>query len=306
MTSGVPGRQVFIFIGQNELNEAILMSIFYVDGDFVNEQEARIPLADLAVLRGFAVFDFLRTYGGRPFQLDEHIHRLRRSADLIGLNYPWSDADLINAVYETLKRNPDHDESDIRIVMTGGLSPNNLLPEPGAARLLIMVQPVTRLPAEHYEKGHAVITVDLARILPAAKTTNYITAVMAMQRARAANAIEALYTTPTGHVTEATTSNLFMFQGQHLITPVEDVLPGITRQVVLRCVDGLFPVTIRAITLDELLTADEIFITSSVKEVLPIVRVDAHTIGDGRPGPNTRRVMARFREETRLAATASR
>ncbi len=124
------------------------MNIYYVDGQFVEEQEAKIPVDDLSVLRGFGIFDFLRTYNGVPFHLEDHLLRLQRSARFIGLQLPKSAAALTEIVHETLARN-EHKESNIRIVVTGGISADGITPG-HAPRLLVLVSPVTPMPQKWY------------------------------------------------------------------------------------------------------------------------------------------------------------
>jgi branched-chain amino acid aminotransferase len=271
------------------------MSVFYIDGEFVNDHDAYIPATDLAVMRGYGVFDFLRTYNGQPFELEAHVQRLRNSAGLIELDVPWSDDDIASIVHQTLARNPREDgrEQNVRIIVTGGPSANGLMPL-GESRLLVMVTPATPIPPEHYAQGVKVITERIERYIPDAKTLNYIPAIKAMKRAARENAVEAIYVDREGRALEGTTTNLFAFYGDTLVTPSAGILPGITRGVVLRLARPLFNVQERSIPLDELLRADEVFISASNKQIMPVVKVDDTTIADGKPGPRTRRVMDAF------------
>lgn len=271
------------------------MSIYYVDGQFVPAEEASVPVGDLAVLRGYGAFDFLRTYNGRPFRLAQNLARLRRSADLIGLEYPWSDEEVAAIVQETLERN-NYPESTVRILVTGGLSADNITPE-GRSRLIVIVTALKPMPDWWYSQGIKVVTVDTSRLVPNAKSTNYLSAILAMREARAAGAVEALYLTRDGLVLEGTTSNLFIIRDGEIITPADSILPGITRQTVLELVEGVYPVSIREITRDELLAADEAFLTSANKQVAPVVQVDDIRIGAGVPGEHTRRMMDLFHAE---------
>ena len=273
------------------------MSVFYINGQYVDASKAALPADDLAVLRGFGVFDYLRTYGGIPFQLRAHLQRLHRSAALIELACPWDIEQLAEIVLETLRRN-DYDEAGIRIVLTGGSSANGFMPA-GDSRLLVMVQPQQNLPAETYERGAALATVEQSRYLPEAKTINYIPGITAQIKAerRVANAIDALYTLD-GNVIEGTRSNIFICQAGRWSTPAADLLLGITRAEVIKLLEGDCGVEQRAISLDELYAADEAVLTSTTKEIVPIVRVDDRRIGTGRPGEQSRRLMRRWREMT--------
>lgn len=273
------------------------MNIFYVDGQFVEESEARLPVTDLAVLRGYGIFDFLRTYNGIPFHLNDHLLRLERSARLIGLPLPHSASAIAEIVRETLARN-SYPESNIRIVVTGGASQDGISPG-NSQRLLVMISPVKPMPDDWYTKGAAIITCHVERFMPGAKSINYIPAILCQNEARSRGAVEAVYVDRDGYLLEGTTSNLFVVRGDTLITPPCDrVLPGITRQVVLELAKKEFAVLERRVHVDELRLLDEAFLASSVKEVVPVVTVDAVSIGNGRPGGTTVRIMELFREYT--------
>ncbi len=274
-----------------------IMNIFYVDGQFVEEHAAQIPVSDLAVLRGFGIFDFLRTYRGIPFHLHDHLLRLQRSARLIGLQLPKPLSEIAELVMATLARN-QHKESNIRIVVTGGTSGDGITPG-NASRLLILVGEVHPMPPSWYSHGAKVITCHVERYMPGAKSINYIPAILCQNEARAQEAIEAVYVDGGGYMLEATTSNLFVRRGDTLITPPCDrILPGITRQVVLQLARQEFTVEERPIHKDEIRLFDEAFLTSSVKEVAPIVSIDSVRIGEGKPGSQTLRIMAMFRAYT--------
>lgn len=275
------------------------MSVFYIDGEFVDESNAQIPATDLAVMRGYGVFDFLRTYKGVPFELDAHIQRLRRSASLIELDVPWSDAEIADIIGQTLARNTltDGREQNVRIIVTGGPSANGLMPL-GESRLLVMVTPATPIPPQNYANGVKVITEAIERYIPDAKTLNYIPAIKAMKRAGREGAVEAIYVDREGYALEGTTTNLFAFYGDTLVTPVTGILPGITRGVVLRLAAGMFPVEERPILLDDLFKADEVFISASNKQIMPVVCVNDREISGGKPGARTRRIMDAFGDLT--------
>ena len=280
------------------------MSVFYIDGEYVDAAGASIPATDLSVLRGYGVFDFLRTYGGLPFQLRAHLRRLQRSAALIELQCPWDIEELAEIVLETLSRNTT-DESGIRIVVTGGDSPNGFLPS-GASRLLVMVTPLQNLPPARYEFGAAIATVDQQRHLPEAKTINYIPGITAQIKAqsRVPDAIEAIYTVD-GLVVEGTRSNTFVFKDGRWITPADDLLLGVTRaETINLIVEAGGELELRDVTLEEYYAADEIILTSSTKEIVPIVSVDDMSIGTGVPGENTRRLMEQWRAMTDAYASA--
>lgn len=283
------------------------MSIFYVDGHFVPENEAVINVRDLAVLRGYGAFDYLRTYGKQPFRLTKNLERLRRTCDILEIEYPWTDNEIANIVTETLERNValgDADEYSIRLVITGGMSSNNITPE-GDTRLIVLVQPFTPMPSTLYTDGAKIVTVDLSRLFPDAKSTLYTPAILAQRRAKERGGVEALYTDRNGNVLECTTSNVFAFIDETLVTPptADHILPGITRMTALEVAGEHFKVEIRNISLYELLSAEEVFITSANKEILPIVAVDDNTIGAGTVGERTQKMMSAWHELTQKRAT---
>lgn len=267
------------------------MSIYYVDGEFMPAETAVIPVDDLALMRGYGVFDFLRTYAGKPLHLKEHVERLVCSADKIGLELPWDAAGIMAIVEETLAKNNPASEANVRILITGGSSSDFITPE-GRPRLLVLVTPVAPKPGEWYTDGVKIITFPSSRTIPGAKSIDYIPATMALGKAKKAGAIEALYLEEDGRVRECTTSNIFAVKRGAIVTPGDEILAGITRKTVLALAEAHHPVEVRDLFLDELLAADEAFITGSGKNLVPVVQIDDATIGDGRPGRVTRALMA--------------
>ncbi len=268
------------------------MSIYYVNGEYVSEEEARISVGDLGILRGYGIFDFLRTYRGVPFRLDDHLARLERSASLIELPLPWARAELAAIIRETLGRNT-HPESYIRIVVTGGQSADGITPA-DIPTLIVLVTPAPIDDPKLFDDGVKLVTTRTDRTLPTAKTINYIPAVLALKKAKAAGAFEALYVNAEGIALECTRSNLFIIRDGRLITPETGILHGITRKVALERAAGICEVELRSLPLDEVKGADEVFITSSTKEVLPVVQIDDAIIGDGKPGSLTIRIRDAF------------
>lgn len=265
------------------------MATYYVDGQFVPASEAVIPVDDLAIMRGFGVFDLLRTLNGKPLFLEEHIARLQTSARQIGMELPWNSQKLIDIVMQTLQHN-SFEESNIRIVVTGGSSPDFITPQ-GKPRLLVLITRAPELPQRWYTEGVKIITFASERSIPGAKSIDYVTATIALKQARDQNAIEALYVDRNGCVREGTTSNLFAFYGDILVTPDRGILNGITRKAVLDLAAKMMDVELRNLKLNDLLIADEVFITGTNKMIVPVVQIDATTIGTGRPGKHTQRLM---------------
>lgn len=275
--------------------------IYYIAGRFLPAGKAALPINDLALLRGYGVFDFIRTYGGRPFLLEEHIARLEESARLIRLPFPRPPEEVIDIVRQTLERNPRR-ESNIRVIVTGGPSPDFLMPS-GRPRLLVLVSALQPFPRQWYERGVKVITVRGRRPIPSAKTLNYLSTIVALQQAAEEGAVEAILVDRGGRVREGQTATVFVWLGGRLVTNEKGVLPGVTRSLVLKLASSVFPVEIRDFTLGELLAAEEVFMTATNKEVVPIVRIDETTIAAGCPGERTKKIMSLFSDCTsRFAA----
>jgi branched-chain amino acid aminotransferase len=273
------------------------MDIYYMDGHFVSEDQSVISAKDLTVLRGFGVFDFLITYDKRPFCLNEHVSRLENSAREIGLQLNHSHEEICRIVEETIVRNPDHEESNIRIVYSGGVSSDGVTPE-GNGILMVMVTPRVVPPGWWYSDGAKVITLSAERYLPGAKSTNYLSAVYSLQEAHRQGGIESIYVDRNNRVLEGTTTNIFFFNGDELITPNRGILPGVTRGVVLGLLPGHFDVTFRDIDKNEMEGMEEVFITASNKEIVPIIQINDMMVGSGKPGERTRKVMQLFRDYT--------
>jgi len=273
-----------------------MANVYYVDGKFVPDSEAVFPINDLGLLRGYGCFDFMRTYNGRVIFIRDHVQRLLRSAAQVAIALPLSENELIRLVNETLKRNPPV-ESSIRILVTGGSSPDFITPQ-GRPRVAIMVAPLHAYPKEWYMEGAKVVTTAYTRAIPGAKSIDYIRAIMVLAEAREKGAIEAVYVDSGGQVREGTTSNVFAFFGDRLATPGSGILNGITRQKVLGLAEEKFSVDIRDINRDEFVRADEVFITSSNRLIVPIVRVDEDIIGSAQPGRRTRAIMQAFADFT--------
>jgi branched-chain amino acid aminotransferase len=267
---------------------------WYVGGHWVHPDEAAISINDVAVLRGYSVFESFRTYHRQPFRLEEHLDRLYRSAALMELTIPWSREQVAEVIAQAIERNA-YTHAVIRILVTGGISEDTILPgaEP---TLAVLITPLGERDMQRFARGYKVITVRDQRELPEAKTTGYVAAIRALKEATRQNASDALYVDAQGHVLEATRSNFFIFRGETLVTPREGMLIGVTRNVVLGLARDRFPIEERPILLTELAEASEAFITSSSREITPVVQIDDRIIGDGKPGPRTWELEQRFIE----------
>lgn len=273
-----------------------------IDGRVQAQGEAKVSVFDRGFLYGDSVFETIRTYRGRPFALDRHLARLARSAALVFIDLPVSLETLEAEVRQALA-SAGNAESYVRVMITRGESAlgldTRLADRPSR---VIIVADLNLPPARYYQDGIATVTYRTERATDAtaaegAKVGNYLVSVLAMRQASLAGAAEALIVDARGAVVEGATSNVFMVQQGTLVTPDAGILQGITRAEVLQAAADLnLPVRFRAPSLDELLAADEAFITSSLREVLPVVKVDGTAIDTGRPGAQTQRLHARFKE----------
>ena len=270
----------------------------YVNGAITDRDSAVISIFDRGFLYGDSVYEVLRTSGARPVDLDRHLERLRRSADGIALTMPGPD-ELGRAIADTLDAagNP---ESYVRIVVTRGGGPITLdITAPEKPSLVVIAAPLAMPAAELYERGCSLAIVGVERTSrrafdPAVKSGNYLNNIMALAEARRTGAYEAIMCNPDGRVAEGSTSNLFVSRGGRLVTPAlgTGLLPGITRQRVIDLARaGGLAVDEGDLVPDEVRGAAEAFITSSIRGVMPVATVDGGTIGDGVPGPATRRLM---------------
>jgi branched-chain amino acid aminotransferase len=273
--------------------------IFYINGKFLDEKEAKISVYDLGLLRGYAVFDFLRTYNQKPFYLNDHLKRLLNSAKLIGLKHGYNLKLLRKIVTQTLKKNIQKGlEYNIRIILTGGESKDFI--SPSKPNLIVMITPLKKLDEKLYQKGGKLITKISERILPQAKTIIYSEAVKFIQEAKKKGAIEVLLLDKNKKILECTTSNFFAVIDGKIITPsTEKILSGITRKIVINLAKRLkIPVIERDIYFNEIKKFDEAFITASNKEILPIIQIDNFKIST-QPGPITKTLMSQFKELTK-------
>lgn len=280
-----------------------------LDGALISPEQASVSVFDRGFLYGDAVFEVLRTYGGRPFSLQEHLARLRRSADKVFIALPVDEATIGREVEAALGA-AGNDESYVRIIVTRGSGPLSLDPDSARHPLrVILVEPVTPPARDLYVRGIALAVVHGRRVTDdtaaaGAKVTNYLPNLLALREAKRRGAQEALFVDAGGHVLEGASSNVFVVAGGRLATPpvAAGILPGITRAHVLAAAAALgIPCDERALSLDELLAADEVFVTSSIRELLSVVRVDERTVGGAAPGATTRALHRRFRESVGMA-----
>ncbi len=277
--------------------------VVWLDGAVGPAEEARVSVLDRGFLYGDSVYEVVRARDARPFRLGAHLDRLERSATAIGLLLPTRL--VIEAALTTTLSAANEADAYVRIVVTRGAGSIGLRPSlAGAPTLMILVQAAAPPPAELYRDGVAVVVVNLSRagVDPRVKSGNYLPSVLGAAEAERRGAYECLFTDGVGRLTEGGSSNFFLVRGGVVSTPPEHagLLPGITRQEVLQICQQLgIPVEARPLWPIDARSADEAFITSSIREVLPVVRVDDTVLGNGKPGSVTQRIMSGYAEATR-------
>lgn len=266
----------------------------YAHGQIMPADQFRLPFHDLGLLRGYAVFDYLRTYAGRPFLPQSYVTRLERSAQAVGLFLPEPRQALLRALEQLAGLDARSGrEIGLRMLLTGGLAADAVTMT--APELLIMSEPLAPQDLEVLAHPNHLLTLDHQRDLPKVKTTNYLRFLSMTQALREAGADDVLYVSG-GQVRELSRSNFFVVKDGVLITPDSGILEGITRQVVLRIAARHLRVEVRPCTLAEVLLADEAFATSSTKRIIPVTAIDGQPIGDGQPGPVTQQLHRLFVE----------
>jgi branched-chain amino acid aminotransferase len=283
----------------------------YIDGQFYPESEAKVSVFDHGLLYGDGIFEGIRFYNGRVFQLREHLERLWDSARAILLNIPISMAEMEAATLETIRKNGLRD-GYIRLLVTRGKGNLGLSPDRcPKASVIIIAATIQLYPPEAYERGMTVVTCATRRTAPAAlspsvKSLNYLNNIMAKIEANMAKADEGLMLNEEGYVAECTGDNIFIVKRGEIFTPpiYAGSLRGITWQAVLDIAASLgLKVNVQQLTRYDLYTADEFFLTGTAAEVIAAVKLDNRVIGDGRPGPITNRIISRFRELTQSTGT---
>ena len=286
-----------------------MTAVVSVNGRITGANEASVSVFDHGFLYGEGVYETLRTYHREPFLFDRHVHRLRRSAGMMALPVPFSDDSLLLHVRETMAAQEAApgsapDEKYIRILLTrgvGGLSYKlDACPTP---TLVVIVKTLELPPDSTFADGVRVALVSVRRNHPQAlnpmiKSNNLLNLALAMQEAYQRGVDEALMMNQAGELAECSQSNFFLVRGGRVLTPPlsAGLLPGITREFVLELADALgVPASEARLVPEDLASADETFLTGTTREVTPIVAVDGRAIGDGRPGPITRRLLQEFR-----------
>jgi branched-chain amino acid aminotransferase len=276
----------------------------FLNGEFVQKQDAKVSVYDHGYLYGDGVFEGIRVYDGNVFRLKEHLIRLYESAKSILLTIPYSLEELTQIVVDTVNRNNLH-SGYIRLVVSRG--EGNLGLDPTScprANVVVIAEQLALFPQELYENGMEIVTVATRRnrsdvLNPQIKSLNYLNNILVKIEAKLAGVQEALMLNDQGFVAEGSGDNVFLVKGNKLITPPSSAgaLEGITRNAIMELGDTLgYEVEEKLFTRHDVYIADEVFLTGTAAEVIGVSKVDGRVIGDGKPGPNTQRLLKAFRQ----------
>jgi branched-chain amino acid aminotransferase len=277
-----------------------------VNGRISDEHEAVISVFDHGFLYGEGIYETLRTYDGRLFLYDRHMRRLRNSARMIDLVVPFTDEELARQISDTITATTlDGKEAYVRVLVTRGVGELTYdLKATPTPSWVIIVKALVEPPAEIYKRGCKVVLVDIVRnypksVNPMIKSNNLMNQALAAQRAFARGAFDAVMRNYRGELTECATSNLFIVRNGTVLTPPVEcgLLPGITRELIFEVGrDVEIEVREQVLRDDDLFDADEAFLTSTTRELVPIVAVDERAIGTGKPGAITSKLLKAFRD----------
>ncbi len=261
----------------------------FLNGRLLPQEEAKIGLNELGLLRAWAVFDYLRTYSGLPFKFEEHWQRLVGSARATQLYLMYKEEEIREILDEMLYLRADKSqEMGFRMVLSGGYTPDG--GSAGTPNFFILGEDLPRIPPEYYRQGLKLMSYAYVRPLAEIKTTHYLPVYMMRPQMNEVGAQDLLFVHDQ-KVSECTRSNFFLIRENTLITPNTDILKGITRQLVLDLAQDMMSVEERPLSPEEISQADEAFKTGTSTEIIPVVQVDSTRIGKGTPGPKTQRLQ---------------
>ncbi len=268
-------------------------SYCYLNGKYLLLNEAGINPLDLGFIRGYALLEVLRAYNGKIFAFDDHYQRLKNGADFLTLKIPVSKSEFRKIIEALIKRN-QLKEAKIKIILSGGMPPDEFT-IPKKQTLFVYAEPFKIYPQKLCEKGVKIISFNYKRANPQIKVANYVEAIRFHHFLKTKKASELLYVYDK-NIYECSSSNIFIFKKNILITPSHAVLPGVTRKYALSLASKYFKTIIRPITYKELIKADEAFITSTTREIHPVVQIDNYKISNGKVGEKTKFLMGKWKE----------
>lgn len=278
------------------------MAIQFYNGEFLPREAIKFSIDDVGILRGYGIFDFMRVIEGVPVFIEDHLDRFENSARIIGMELPLSRERIKSVIYELIMVN-GLPLGYIKLIMTGGDTPDDFAP--GKPNLAILNDVLENIAQKYFDEGATLMTYDYTRDFPTSKTTGYVMAVKLLPQWKKDGHFDVLYHTG-GVVTELSRSNIFFFKGDKLITNENNILKGINRMKVLEVADKMFETDVRDFTLDELRAADEVFMTSSKRRVMPVIKLDDQPIGNGHVGENCKKLLKAYDEFVSAYVQANR
>ena len=262
----------------------------YINGKIMLYQDAKLHISDLGLLRSYGLFDFFRTQNGKPFLMQQHLNRFRKAVSKMGLYLPINEAEIKKIIFLLLAKN-GHSESGIKLLLTGGYSEDSITPnEPN---FIIKVNSYAFSYQETQRKGVKLLTYSYQRDFPEIKSLNYFVPVFERKLYQQKKAFDILYH-HQNEIRELSRSNFFLIKDNVIITPSKEILFGITRQKIMELVQKEFKIEERVVLLSEINSADEAFLTSSGRKILPITKIDNQLIGNGKVGAATQKIMELF------------
>ena len=263
----------------------------FLNNQFIKEENAFLNIKDLGFLRGYGAFDVASVKNKEVFKLKEHLERFFKSAKYLNLKIPYSKSEIIKIVDQLINKN-HHSLSSIRLIISGGVSLDGRMVN--KETFIILNDQVLPYSDDYYKNGVSVISREYRRTNPSVKSLDYQFAYSIYQTQPLLKAFEIIFY-DQNLVLEGATSNIFIVKNGKLITSKDNILYGITRNEVIKLAKKMKIPTIEAqITLEELFSADEVFITATFKKIMPVVKIDEKTIGSGKPGKITKELMAEF------------
>lgn len=271
------------------------MICYFESKYYDSPSEIKIPITDLALTRGWAVFDYFRTYNLKLVLLKLHLKRLRNSLKKAGIKFNFDEKNIERILFKLIKLNNIRHDIAFRLIVTAGDSRNSFYPSK-KPRLVILAENIHPISDVFYTEGYFAQLVDIQRLLPSAKTINYVPGLKLLTDVKKQGNNDVIYISGN-KVLEGVTNNIFIVKNNKLVTPKENVLGGITRQLVLIIAKNNNISTYeKNVSVKQLVNSDEVFSTSTIRQVLPITKIDGKKIGDGGPGKLTNKLRLLFEE----------
>mgnify|MGYP005648261353 FL=1 len=279
-----------------------MTNYIFLNDNIIPDIDGSVSTGDRGLLYGDGIYETLRSYNGKPFKLSEHLERMRNSASLLRISFEHTNIEICEWINELIEKNRCQD-AYIRITLSRGAGggrlqmDNNIDPT-----TLIQVKALTPYDRNLYDEGMSLVVSDYRRStscpISRHKSTNLLKSIFLKEEANKKAAHETIILNTDGHVAECVVSNIFMVSGESIVTPSLDtnILPGITRKTVLDiCRDSSIPVSEECFEIDRLVNSDEVFITNSLMEIMPVSKIDDSKIGKAVPGKITRQLMSAYK-----------